>query len=132
GTSVGTTTDGTGNYSINVPDQGATLVFSFVGFVPQEVVVGNRSVIDIAIESDVKALSEVVVIGYGTAKKSDLTGAVGSVKEDQLRERPTPSLNQAMAGKVAGVQVNVNSGRPGGRTNVRIRGFSSINSSNNP
>ena len=132
GSSVGTTTDGSGNYSISVADQGSTLVFSFVGFVSQEVVVGNRSVVDIAIESDIKALSEVVVIGYGTAKKSDLTGAVGSVKEEQLRERPTPSLNQAMAGKVAGVQVNVNSGRPGGRTNVRIRGFSSINSSNNP
>ncbi|WP_221390010.1 TonB-dependent receptor [Dyadobacter sp. NIV53] len=132
GTSVGTTTDGTGNYTISVPDNGGILVFSFVGYVSQEVAVGNKSVVDLAIESDTKALSEVVVIGYGTAKKSDLTGSVGSVKEEQLKERPAPSLNQALQGKVSGVQVNVNSGRPGGRSNVRIRGFSSINSSNNP
>ncbi|MCE6988505.1 TonB-dependent receptor [Dyadobacter sp. CY323] len=132
GTSVGTTTDGTGNYTLSVPENGATLVFSFVGYLGQEVEVGNRTVLDLALSSDSKALSEVVVIGYGTAKKSDLTGSVGSVKEDQLRERPAPSLNQALQGKVSGVQVNVNSGRPGGRGNVRIRGFSSINASNNP
>lgn len=132
GTSTGTTTDGTGSYTLSVPESGAVLVFSFVGYVSQEMAVGNRSVLDIAIESDTKALSEVVVIGYGTAKKSDLTGSVGSVKEEQLKERPSPSLNQALSGKVSGVQVNVNSGRPGGRSNVRIRGFSSINSSNNP
>ena len=132
GTSTGTTTDGTGSYSLSVPESGAVLVFSFVGYVSQEAEVGNRSVVDLAIESDIKALSEVVVIGYGTAKKSDLTGSVGSVKEQELRERPVPSLNQALQGKVSGVQVNINSGRPGGRSNVRIRGFSSINSSNNP
>jgi len=132
GTSTGTTTDGTGAYSLNVAETGSTLVFSFVGYVSQEAEVGSRSVVDIAIESDSKALSEVVVIGYGTAKKSDLTGSVGSVKEQELRERPVPSLNQALQGKVSGVQVNINSGRPGGRSNVRIRGFSSINSSNNP
>ncbi|WP_229216514.1 TonB-dependent receptor [Dyadobacter sp. 3J3] len=132
GTSTGTTTDGTGSYTLSVPESGAVLVFSFVGYVSQEVAVGNRSTLDVAIESDTKALSEVVVIGYGTAKKSDLTGSVGSVKEDQLKERPSPSLNQALQGKVSGVQVNVNSGRPGGRSNIRIRGFSSINSSNNP
>jgi TonB-linked SusC/RagA family outer membrane protein len=132
GTSTGTSTDTNGNYTINVADNGSTLVFSFVGYISQEVEVGTRSVVDLAIESDSKALSEVVVIGYGTAKKSDLTGSVGSVKEAELRERPVPSLNQALQGKVAGVQVNVNSGRPGGRSNVRIRGFSSINSSNNP
>lgn len=132
GTSTGTTTDGEGHYTLAVPESGAVLVFSFVGYVSQEMAVGNRSVLDIAIESDTKALSEVVVIGYGTAKKSDLTGSVGSVKEAELRERPVPSLNQALQGKVSGVQVNINSGRPGGRSNVRIRGFSSINSSNNP
>lgn len=131
GTSSGTTTDGEGNYTLSVPDN-ATLVFSFVGYISQEVAVGNRTSLDISLAPDSKALSEVVVIGYGTAKKSDLTGSVGSVKEEQLRERPAPSLNQALQGKISGVQVNVNSGRPGGRANVRIRGFSSINSSNNP
>ncbi|TLV00471.1 SusC/RagA family TonB-linked outer membrane protein [Dyadobacter luticola] len=132
GTSVGTTTDGSGNYTLSVPDAGGVLVFSFVGYIGQEVEIGNRTTLDVALVSDSKALSEVVVIGYGTAKKSDLTGSVGSVKEDQLKERPAPSLNQALQGKISGVQVNVNSGRPGGRANVRIRGFSSINSSNNP
>ncbi|TDE12154.1 TonB-dependent receptor [Dyadobacter psychrotolerans] len=132
GTSTGTTTDAEGNYTITVADDGTTLVFSFVGYISQEVAVGTKSVVDVTIESDSKALSEVVVIGYGTARKSDLTGSVGSVKEAELRERPVPSLNQALQGKVSGVQVNVNSGRPGGRSNVRIRGFSSINSSNNP
>ena len=132
GTSQGTTTNEQGSYSINVPDNGATLVFSFVGYLSQEVSVGNRSTINLVLEADTKVLSEVVVIGYGTAKKSDLTGAVGSVKEAELRERPAPSLNQMLSGRLPGVQVNTNSGRPGGRTNVRIRGFSSINSSNNP
>ncbi|WP_247235749.1 TonB-dependent receptor [Telluribacter sp. SYSU D00476] len=132
GTNVGTTTDGSGNYTISVPDNGGVLVFSFVGYTSQEVPVGNRSTVDIAIGSDTRVLNEVVVIGYGTARKSDLTGAVGSVKEAELKERPAPSLNQMLAGRLPGVQVNTNSGRPGGRTNVRIRGFSSINSSNNP
>ena len=132
GTSQGTTTNEQGSYSLVVPDNAATLVFSFVGYLSQEVPVGNRSTINLIMEADTKVLSEVVVIGYGTAKKSDLTGAVGSVKEAELRERPAPSLNQMMAGRLPGVQVNTNSGRPGGRTNVRIRGFSSINSSNNP
>ncbi len=131
GTQRGTLSANDGTYTINVPDN-ATLVFSFVGFVSQEVNVGNRTQLNVQLVSDSKALEELVVIGYGTSRKSDLTGAVGSVKEDQLRERPAPSLNQALQGKISGVQVNVNSGRPGGRANVRIRGFSSINSSNNP
>ncbi len=132
GTSVGTTTDARGEYSINVPDNSAVLVFSFVGYLSQEVAVGNRTTIDLRLAPDTKTLSEVVVIGYGTVRKSDLTGAVSGVKEAELMERPAPSLNQMMAGRMAGVQVNNNSGRPGGRTTVRIRGFSSINSSNNP
>uniref|UniRef100_UPI0035939109 SusC/RagA family TonB-linked outer membrane protein n=1 Tax=Persicitalea sp. TaxID=3100273 RepID=UPI0035939109 len=94
--------------------------------------VGNRSTINLVLEADTRVLNEVVVIGYGTAKKSDLTGSVGSVKEAELQERPAPSLNQMLSGRMPGVQVNTNSGRPGGRTTVRIRGFSSINSSNNP
>ncbi len=132
GTSIGTVTDEKGNYTLEVAGNSSVLVFSFVGYLSQEIEVGNRSTLDVAIESDTKALSEVVVIGYGTARKSDLTGSVGSVKEQELKERPSPSLNQALQGRVSGVQVNVNSGRPGGRGNVRIRGFSSINSSNNP
>ena len=132
GTTQGTVTDVEGNYSIEVPSNDDILVFSSIGFISQEVPVEGRSVIDVALQEDVQSLEEIVVIGYGTQKKSDLTGAVGSVNVEELQERPAASLNQQLAGRVPGVQVNVNSGRPGGRTNVRIRGFSSINSTNNP
>jgi len=131
GTPQGTVTDAQGTFSISAPAN-AVLLFSFVGFKTTEMPVGEQTKIDIKLVPDLTALDEIVVIGYGTAKRSDLTGAVGSVDEDQLKERPAASLNQALSGKVAGVQVNTNSGRPGGRANVRIRGFSSINSSNNP
>ncbi|WP_232064515.1 SusC/RagA family TonB-linked outer membrane protein [Rhodocytophaga rosea] len=135
GTTTGTTTDVNGGYSLNIPDNAGSngvLVFSYIGFTTEEVSIGGRTTIDISMVPDVQSLSEVVVIGYGTAQKSDLTGSVSSIKAETLQERPAPSLNQALAGRMAGVQVNTNSGRPGGRTTVRVRGFSSINSSNNP
>ncbi|WKN44777.1 SusC/RagA family TonB-linked outer membrane protein [Tunicatimonas pelagia] len=132
GTTQGTVTDVEGKYSINVPNDDDILVFSSIGFVSQEVPVNGRTTIDLTMSEDVQALEEIVVIGYGTQKKSDLTGSVGSVDVEELQERPATSLNQQLAGRIPGVQVNVNSGRPGGRTNIRVRGFSSINSTNNP
>jgi TonB-linked SusC/RagA family outer membrane protein len=132
GTTLGTTTDADGNFSITVPDNNAILVFSFIGFATQEVAVGTQTSLNVTLPSDTKSLDEVVVIGYGTQKKSDLTGAVGSIKSEEIQERQLPSVNQALAGRIAGVAVNTNSGRPGGQTSVRIRGSSSINSSNNP
>lgn len=133
GSTSGTTTDADGRYSLNVSDfQNTILTFSFIGFKSQEIPLNNRTVVDVVMEEDVTLFDEVVVIGYGTQKRSDLTGAVGSVSDERLQERPAPSLNQALSGKIPGVQVNTNSGRPGGKANVRIRGFSSINSSNNP
>lgn len=132
GTQRGTVTDADGRYRLDIPEGGAALVFSFVGYLPQEVNAGNQTSVNVSLKADEKVLDEIVVIGYGTARKSDLTGAVAGVKEAQLLERPAPSLNQALSGRMPGVQVNTNSGRPGGRTTVRIRGFSSINSSNNP
>ena len=132
GTTNGTTTDSNGKYSFVMSEGEAVLIYSFIGYTTQEVVVNARSVIDVVLAEDMQRLDEVIVIGYGTQKRSDLTGAVGSVNEQELKERPATSLNQALSGRVPGVQVNSNSGRPGGRTNVRIRGFSSINSSNNP
>ncbi|WP_234736708.1 SusC/RagA family TonB-linked outer membrane protein [Tellurirhabdus bombi] len=132
GSQKGTTTDVDGQYKLDVPENGATLIFSFVGYLSQEVVVGNQISINVSLKADNKVLEEVVVIGYGTARKSDLTGSVSGVKADQIMERPAPSLNQALSGRMPGVQVNTNSGRPGGRSTIRIRGFSSINSSNNP
>ncbi|MDB5262979.1 MAG: TonB-dependent receptor, partial [Adhaeribacter sp.] len=132
GTSNGTTTDVNGTYTLSAPGTSGTLVFSFIGYTTTERTFSSPGTINVTLQTDAKALEEVVVIGYGTQRRSDVTGAVSSVKEAELRERQTPSLNQALAGKMPGVQVNTNSGRPGGRTNIRIRGFSSINTSNNP
>ncbi|NGZ44566.1 TonB-dependent receptor [Cytophagaceae bacterium 50C-KIRBA] len=132
GTTKGVMTDVNGNYKIVVADSRAVLVFSAIGYSQQEITVGNQSAINVNLKPDNKYLDEIVVIGYGTQKKSDLTGSVSSIKTDQLLERPATSLNQALSGRMAGVQVSTNSGRPGGRTTVRVRGFSSINSSNNP
>lgn len=130
-TNEGASTDINGNYSLTSPENG-TLVITYIGYETLEVPVNRRETINASLISSSTSLNEVVVIGYGTQRRSDLTGAVGSVNEEKLKERPASSLNQALSGKIAGVQVNTNSGRPGGRTNVRIRGFSSINSSNNP
>src|SRR5680860_400458 len=132
GTTNGTQTDFDGNYTIGDVDDDATLVISYVGYKTLEIPVDGNSQIDATLEEDAAQLDEVVLIGYGSARKSDLTGAVGQVDTDELQERPAQSLNQALAGRLAGVKVNTTSGRPGGKTNVRIRGFSSINSSNNP
>lgn len=132
GTSTGTQTKADGTYSLDVPASGGTLVFSFIGYTTQEKAVDKGDVINVTLGTDVKSLQDVVVVGYGTQRRSDVTGAVASVKTAQLQERPAPSVNQALSGRIPGVQVNTNSGRPGGQTNVRIRGFSSINTTNNP
>ena len=133
GTKAGTVTDTIGNFSLTVPSAATVLVFSSVGMETQEIRVGNNTMLNIVLQPTNKDLGEVVVVGYGVQKKSDLTGAVGVVKAAALQERPAAvSINEALAGRIAGVQVNTNSGRPGGQTNVRIRGFSSINTTNNP
>lgn len=134
GTQTAVITDETGTFSISVDNLNATLVVSSVGFADMEVAIGGKTDVgSISLMASEKSnLDEVVVIGYGTARKSDLTGAVGSVRGSALQERQVASANEALAGRITGVQVNTNSGRPGGQTNIRIRGFSSINSSNNP
>lgn len=132
GSNSGASTDENGKFVISVPPGNATLIVSYLGFNEQQVKINTQSAISVTLQPANAALSEVVVIGYGTSKKSDVTGAVSSVKASQLQERPAPSLNQALAGRMPGVQVNTNSGRPGGQTNIRIRGFSSINTTNNP
>ncbi len=132
GTTVGTVTDVSGSYSISVPNDDVVLVFSFIGFAEQEVTVGSRSVINIVLEPTVESLSEVVVIGYGEIKKSDLTGSVSSVKASELRAIPTTSFDQALQGRAAGVQVSQTSGQPGAEASIRIRGISSISAGNEP
>ncbi|MET7256069.1 SusC/RagA family TonB-linked outer membrane protein [Dyadobacter fermentans] len=132
GTGIGTSTDASGNYEINVPNESSALVFSFVGFTSQEITVGNQSAIDVNLATDAKALTEVVVIGYGTVRKSDLTGAVATIKGEQLVDKPVPNVSQALQGKIAGVEVSVNSNAPGAAAKVRVRGIGSINSNIDP
>ncbi|WP_299291378.1 TonB-dependent receptor [uncultured Mucilaginibacter sp.] len=132
GTNTGIVTDVNGKYLLNAVDGNGTLVFSFIGYVTQEVAINNREQINIRMTESPKALNEVVVVGYGTQKRSDLTGAVGSVGARQLQERPQTNLEQELAGKIAGVNVSTNSGAPGGATKIRIRGYSSINTNTDP
>ncbi|MGV3587190.1 MAG: SusC/RagA family TonB-linked outer membrane protein, partial [Adhaeribacter sp.] len=132
GTTNGTTTDASGTYALNIPGSGGTLVVSFIGYQTKEVAINNQTTVNITMTPDAKALEEVVVVGYGTQRKSDMTGAVSSVKAEALQERPAASLNQALAGRVTGANVSVNSGRPGGRANIRIRGNTSVSVTNNP
>jgi hypothetical protein len=99
GTNTGTITDASGGFTINVPSEESVLIISFIGYESQEIRVGNKTNLDIKLALSNTALDEVVVIGYGTAQKSDLTGSVTSVKEMELKERPAPSLNQALAGR---------------------------------
>lgn len=132
GTSNGVQTDFDGNYEININKFNAVLIFSYIGFESQEISVGNKSVIDVTLQTDQEALDEVVVIGYGSVKKSDLTGAVSSVSEDDFNQGINTSVGQAISGRVAGVQISSNSSEPGGGLNVKIRGASSINAGNDP
>ncbi|MBD2753671.1 SusC/RagA family TonB-linked outer membrane protein [Spirosoma validum] len=132
GTSRGTTTDANGEYKINVPNEQAVLVFSSVGFQGSEVVVGNKSTVDVTLIADNKTLNEVVVVGYGTQKKSQLTGAISSVSSKQITEMPITNLGQAMQGRVAGVDVAQSGSRPGTTPTIRIRGRRSFNAGNNP
>ena len=123
-TSNGTVTDMEGQFKMTVPAN-ATLIVSCLGFADKQVQVGNQSVITITLEEDVTYLDETVVIGYGVQKKSDLTGAVASVREDDLKNRSTSDAAAALQGKVAGVQVITNSGAPGSGTGIQVRGVSS-------
>ena len=117
GTTTGTVTDIDGKYSISVPSSTAILVFSFIGYLTQEVEVGNRNVIDIVLDPDKVTLEEIVVIGYGTVKKSDLTGSVSSVKSKDIVKVTSLNPEQSLSGRVTGVQVASTTGAPGAITN---------------
>ncbi|WP_462247965.1 SusC/RagA family TonB-linked outer membrane protein [Ekhidna sp.] len=131
GSTTGVTTDIDGNYRLQINDGDVTLTFSYVGFETQEVNVGTRSIVDVTM-GGVTELQEVVVTGYGVQQKSDLTGAIGQVKGDDLQDLPVPGVDQALQGRVAGVNVISANGQPGGGISVRVRGASSINSNNQP
>ena len=131
GTTIGTITDLDGNYSINVK-KGDVLVFSYMGYKTVEQVVESAGIINITLNPDNLMLDEVVAIGYGSMKKSDLTGAVTSIKSDQLQKTPAAGLDQALQGRAAGVTVNANSGQPGAAATIRIRGIGSALGGSDP
>jgi len=130
-TSNGTSTDSDGKFSINA-GANATLVFSAVGFATQEIAIGNRSVVDVKLGVDLKTLNEVVVVGYGTQKKSQLTGAISSVGAKEIMELPITNARQALQGRAAGVDVTQAGSKPGAGPQIRIRGRRSFNASNDP
>jgi TonB-linked SusC/RagA family outer membrane protein len=131
GTTVGTSTDSDGKFTIEANDDDI-LTFSFIGYQTQEVRVGAQTSINITLVEDVEMLGEVIVVGYGTQKKSDLTGSVASVSGESIRNAITTSVDQALLGRAAGVQVTQNSGQPGGVVSIRIRGTTSLTQSNEP
>ncbi|MBN8823270.1 MULTISPECIES: TonB-dependent receptor [unclassified Spirosoma] len=133
-TTRGTTTDVDGRYRLSIPDNesGTVLVFSFVGYLNQEMAIGSRSTIDVQLAPDTKALGEVVVVGYGTRTKSSITGSIASVKAEELKVTPVANLAQGIQGRVPGLDMRQNSGTPGGNISVRIRGTNSINGTSEP
>jgi TonB-dependent starch-binding outer membrane protein SusC len=131
GTSLGSTTDADGKYNINVADN-ATLIFTFIGMKNTEVAVNNQTVIDVIMTTDIQQLNEVVVVGYGTQKKTDLTGSVASVSSKDLQFVPIMRADQMLQGRVSGVQITQTNAAPGGNVSIRIRGTNSINSGNEP
>jgi len=131
GTTIGTTTDVNGKYSIAAPTN-ATLTYSFVGYIAQEVVVGNRSLINVSLVTDAAALEEVVVIGYGTVRKSQMTGAISTVKAKDITDLPLENTQQALQGRIAGVDVMQAGSKPGTQPRVVIRGRRSFSAGNDP
>jgi TonB-dependent starch-binding outer membrane protein SusC len=131
GTQQGTLTDANGTYAVEMLTNG-TLVFSFVGYLAEEIAIGNRTKINVTMKVDTKALDEVVVVGYGTQRKIETTGSIVSVKSSELLQTPVANIAQGLQARVAGVQVTQNSGAPGGNISVRIRGTNSLSSSSEP
>ncbi|MFA9392764.1 MAG: SusC/RagA family TonB-linked outer membrane protein [Prolixibacteraceae bacterium] len=126
GTTMGAITNIDGFYQIEVPSNSSVLQYSFIGYVEQEIIVGSKTTINVLLVPDMKSLDEVVIVGYGTTKKADLTSSITTVNKDEIAKVPVTSFAQALQGKAAGVTV-VQSGAPGGKASIRIRGTGSIN-----
>ena len=127
GTTIGTVTDLEGKFILTLPTDKSNITVSYIGYKTTTVNVGDKREIKIILKPEASSLDEVVVVGYGSMKRSDLTGAVGSIDEDAIRQSVTTSLEQTLQGRVAGVQVTQNSGAPGGGISVQIRGINSLN-----
>jgi len=132
GTKTSTVSNFDGTYTLTAIPTSSTLVFSFIGYKPYEIAVNNKTKIDALLEENLNDLKEVVVIGYGTAKRADLTGAISSISSSAVTQSVSTTIDQVLQGRAAGVQIQQNSGTPGGSSSVRIRGISSITGSNEP
>lgn len=132
GTTNGISSDANGNYSLSVPGANTTVLFTSIGLVSQEINIGNRTVVNVAMAEAVNELTQVVVTGYNTTQRKDITGSVASISPDKFKNIPVASFDQALQGQAAGVQVTQSSGTPGGGLTVRVRGSTSISASNRP
>lgn len=132
GTTSAVATDNSGNYTISVPNSDATLVFQLIGYGTQQIAIGNRNNIDISLQSASSALDEVMVVAYGTATRSSFTGSAATISGDDLKDASTVSFENAMLGKMPGVQITNSSGQAGAAPSIRIRGIGSMNASNEP
>lgn len=132
GTSTGTITDLNGNYSISVPDSKSTLLFTFIGYISQNIIVGNQTKMNVQLAEDAQALDEVVVVGYGTVRKGDLTGALTTMRPDANDASKAMSIDNLLGGKVAGLVVSTASSNPGAASSITIRGASSLRGDNQP
>ncbi len=132
GTMQGSVTDVEGNYKLEAPDENSILVFSSVGYLSEEITVGNQTVIDLTMTQDITALGEIVVVGYGSKSRKLLTNAVSTVNSDQIVDRAVVSFTEALVGQVAGVQIQQISGAPGTGPSIKIRGVGSITGSGQP
>ena len=132
GTTVGVMTDSDGRYSLDAPAEATTLVFSYVGMMKQEVAISGRTVINITMLPDLQVMDEVIVVAYGTAKKSSFTGSAEVIQSDQLAKIQTASVAKALEGAAPGIQVTGGTGQPGSSANIRIRGIGSVNASSAP
>ncbi|GAB4034442.1 SusC/RagA family TonB-linked outer membrane protein [Spirosoma gilvum] len=132
GTTTGTTTDGTGGFRISVPDTRATLVFSFVGYAKKEVVVGSQTSLSVVLTPDDQTLNEVVVVGYGSQLKKEVTGAVQTISSQEIKDLPVSQIGQKLQGRLAGVQINQATGKPGQGISIRIRGQVSVSAGSDP
>lgn len=132
GTTNGVSSDANGNYSVTVPGPATVLVFTSIGLVSQEVTVGNRTVINVQMQEAINELTQVVVTGYNTTQRKDISSSIASVSPEKFKDIPVASFDQALQGQAAGVQVQQSSGTPGGGLMVRVRGNTSISASNRP
>lgn len=132
GTKIVVVTNGDGDYRISVPDGAGTLIFSYIGYERMEAVINSRTVINVTLKEIKSDLDEVIVVGYGTQTRRELTGSIASMKGEDIEKYNVNSFQSALQGRMAGVDMSESSGVPGAAVNIRIRGLSSINGSSGP